>query len=127
LNTLLDLKAENYRLQRMVMDYKSRVPAGSSTATQLPTSQANPMYATSSLHPTPRVLSCQKVSDTSNSFDQIAVGSGSNFSLDFTETLYGSNASNNNNLEEANEGSKRKKVSTDSIPCTWFLNDNTAL
>lgn len=100
LNTLLDLKAENHRLQRMVMGYKSRVPAGSSTTTQSPTSQSNPMYATSSLHPTPRVLSCQNVSDSSKSFDQLAVASGSNLSLDFGETF---------NLEETNEGSKKKK------------------
>lgn len=76
------------------------------------------MYATSSLHPTPRVLStpCQNVSDPSNSFDQVAVASGSSYSLDFVaETLYGPNASNIINLEEANEGSKKKKVSTDSI------------
>jgi len=110
LNTLLDLKAENRRLQRKVMDYKSRI--GSSTHTQSPTSQANPMYATSSLHPTPRVLlnPCQNVSDPSNSFDQVAVASGSNYSLDFTETLYGPNGPNIN-LEEANlnEGSKKKK------------------
>ena len=122
LNTLLDLKVENRRLQRMIMDYKSRVPAGSSTTSQSPTSQANPMYATSSLHPNkinPRVSSCQH---PSNFFDQIAVASGSNFSLDFGETLYGSNASNSN-LEETNEGSKKKKVSTDSIPCISFLND----
>ena len=96
------------------MDYKSRVPIGSSTTTQSPTSQTNPMYATSSLHPTPRVLStpCQNVSDPSNSFDQVAVASGSNYSLDFAETFYGPNASNIN-LEEVNlnEGSKKKKVS----------------
>ena len=96
------------------MDYKSRVSNGSSTTTQSPTSQANPMYATSSLHPTPRVLStpCQNVPDPSNSFDQVAVASGSNYSLDFVETVYGPNASNIN-LEEANlnEGSKKKKVS----------------
>lgn len=118
LNTLLDLKAENQRLQRKVMDYKSRVPNGSSTTTQSPTSQANPMYATSSLHPTPKVLStpCQNVSVPSNSFDQVAVSSGSNYSLDFAETLYGPNASNIN-LEEAslNEGSKKKKVSIDRL------------
>ena len=96
LNTLLDLKAENHRLQRKVMDYKSRVPIGSSTTTQSPTSQANPMYATSSLHPTPRVLSTpsQNASLPSNSFDQVAVASGSNYSLDFVETVYGPNASN---------------------------------
>lgn len=100
------------------MDYKSRVPNGSSTTTQSPTSQANPMYATSSLHPTPKVLStpCQNVSVPSNSFDQVAVASGSNYSLDFAETLYGPNASNIN-LEEAslNEGSKKKKVSIDRL------------
>ena len=112
LNTLLDLKAENHRLQRKVMDYKSRVPIASSATTQSSTSQANPMYATSTLHPTPRVLStpCQNVSDPSNSFDQVAVASGSKYSLDFAETLYGPNASN---LDEANlnEGSKKKKAS----------------
>jgi len=108
LNTLLDLKVENQRLQRMIMDYKSRIPSGSSTATQSPTSQANPMYAISSLHPNPRVSSCQQFSVPSNSFDQIAVASGSHFSLDFGETLYGFNASNTN-LEETNERSKKKK------------------
>lgn len=70
------------------------------------------MYATSTLHPTPRVMStpCQNVSDPSNSFDQVAVASGSKYSLDFAETLYGPNASN---LDEANlnEGSKKKKAS----------------
>ena len=128
---LLDLKAENHRLQRKVMDYKSRVPIGSSTTTQSPTSQANPMYATSSLHPTPRVLSnpCQNVSDPSNSFDQVAVASGSNYSLDFSETLYGPITSNIN-LEEANlnEGSnlKKKKVSNRQHNLVFvFLNDNT--
>ena len=118
LNTLLDLKAENHRLQRKVMDYKSRVPIGSSTTTQSPTSQANPMYATSSLHPTPRVLSTpsQNSSLLSNSFDQVAVASGSNYSLDFAESLYGPNGSKIS-LEEANlnEGSKKKKVSIDRI------------
>lgn len=112
LNTLLDLKAENRRLQRKVMDYKSRMPPGSSTSTQSSSSQANPMYATSSLHPPSKFLStaaitCQKVSDPSNSFDQ-AAAPGSNFTLDFAETLYGSSASNTN-LEEANEGGKKKK------------------
>ena len=89
------------------MDYKSRVPIGSSATTQSSTSQANPMYATSSLHPTP----CQNLSNPSNSFDQVAVAPSSNYSLDFAETLYGPNASNIN-LEEANlnEGSKKKKV-----------------
>ena len=97
------------------MDYKNRVPTGSSTTSQSPTS--NPIYATSSLQPTPRVLStpCQNVPDPSNSFDQIVVASGSNYSLDFVaETLYGPSASNIN-LEEVNEGSKKKKASTDSI------------
>jgi len=81
------------------------------------------MYATSSLHPPSRILStqgvtCQKVSDPSSSFDQ-AAALGSNFPLDFTETLYGSNASNNH-LEEANEGSKKKKVSADGISFYLF-------
>jgi hypothetical protein len=129
LNTLLDLKAENHRLQRKVMDYKSRVSIGSSTIAQSSTSQANPMYATSSLHPTPRVLStpCQNVSDPSNSFDQVAVASGSNYSLDFGETLYGPNASSIN-LEEANlnEGNKKKKASNRQHNLGFvFLNDNT--
>ena len=130
LSTLLDLKAENHRLQRKVMDYKNRVPIGSSTTSTLSsTSQANPMYATSSLHPTPRVLStpCQNISDPSNSFDQVAVASGSNYSLDFAETLYGPNASNIN-LEEINlnEGSKKKKVSNRRHKLVIvFLNDNT--
>jgi len=115
LNTLLDLKMENHRLQRRIMEYKSRVAPGSSTSTQLPSSQATPMYATSSLHPASRVLSttgitCQELSDPSNSFDQaVLVASGSNFSLDFAETLYGSNSSNIN-LDEASEGSKKKKL-----------------
>ena len=114
LNTLLDLKVENHRLQRKIMEYKSRVAPGSSTSTQLPSSQATPIYATSSLHPASRVLSttgitCQELSDPSNSFDQaVLVASGSNYSLDFSETLYDSNSSN---LDEANEGSKKKKVS----------------
>lgn len=113
------------------MDYKSRVPIGASTATQSPTLQANPMYVTSSLHPTPRVLStpCQNVSDPSNSFDQVTGASGSNYSLDFVETLYGPNAPNIN-LEEANlnEGSKKKKVSNQQHTLVFrvvFLNDNT--
>jgi hypothetical protein len=124
LNTLLELKAENLRLQRKVMDYKSRVLTGSSTTTQSPTSQANPMYATSSLHPTPRVLSttCQNVSDLSNSFDQVAVASGSNYSLEFPETLYGGPNASNINLEEGNlnEGSKKKKVSIDNITLNFY-------
>ena len=114
------------------MDYKSRVPIGSSTTTQSPSSQANPVYATSSLHPAPRILqtSFQNVSDQSNSFDQAAVASGSNYSLDFSETLYGPSASSIN-LEEANlnEGSKKKKVSTNRrlnlLFQVIFLNDNT--
>jgi hypothetical protein len=89
------------------------------------------MYATSSLHPTPRVLStpCQKVFDPSNSFDQLAVPSGSNYSLNFAETLYGpiGNAFNIN-LEEANEGSKKKKVSsTDSTGITLYLFFSTTI
>ena len=73
------------------------------------------MYATSSLHSASRVqlstpMTCQKASDVSSSFDQTAA-LGSNFSLDFVETLYASNTSTNVNLEEANEGSKKKKVS----------------
>ncbi|KAF8798122.1 hypothetical protein BYT27DRAFT_7265230 [Phlegmacium glaucopus] len=108
LNTLLELKAENQRLLRKVMDHKSRISVGSSTSTQLPvSSQVNPMYA---LHPPSGVLSTpgitgQKNSDSSSSFDQGAA-LGSNFTLDFTETIYGSNA----NLEEINEGSKKKKL-----------------
>ena len=112
----MDLKVENHRLQRKVMYYKSRVPPASS-------SQAAPMYATSSLHPPSRNLSTQginsqQVSDPSSSFDQ----PGSNFTLDFPETLYDSNLSHTN-LEEASEGSK-KKVSTDSIISICLLNDN---
>ena len=113
------------------MDYKSRI--GSSTPTQSPTSQANSMYATSSLHTTPRVLlnPCQNVSDPSKSFDQAAVASGSNYSLDITETLYVPNGSSIN-LEEANlnEASKKKKVSNRQHNLVFhvvFLNDNTLL
>ena len=88
----LDLKAENHHLQHMIMDYKSRVRAGSSTRLQLrnhllrrqiPCMQ--PLHSIPSSNP--RVSSCQQVSVPSNSFDQIAVASGSNLSLDFGETL----------------------------------------
>ena len=109
------------------MDYKNRVPSGSSTTSQSPTS--NPIYATSSLHPTPRVLStpCQNVPDPSSSFEQVAVASSSNYSLDFVaETLYGPNASNIN-LEEVNEGSKKKKASTDSITFVYLFFSTTIL
>jgi len=105
LNELLDLKAENHRLQRKVMYYINRVPPGSSTTTS---SQANSMYSTSSLHPPSRMLptTSQKISDPSSSFYQATAGS--NFTLDFAEPLYDSNVSRN--LEEPNEGSKKKKL-----------------
>ena len=128
LNTLLDLKAENHRLQRKVMEYRSRVPPGSFASTQSPLSQADSMYATSLLHPSSSVLAapgitCQKVSDPSNySFDQ----PGSNFALDFGNILYDANASNNN-LEGVTEVSKKKKVSTvqHTFLSSGLLNDNT--
>ncbi|KAF8965217.1 hypothetical protein BDZ97DRAFT_1812751 [Flammula alnicola] len=51
LNTILDLKAENDRLQQKVTEYRNRLPAEAFTSGRPPPSQAGSMYATSSLHP----------------------------------------------------------------------------
>ncbi|KDR81724.1 hypothetical protein GALMADRAFT_239880 [Galerina marginata CBS 339.88] len=49
LHTILDLKAQNDRLQRKVAEYRERASPDSPITGQSPSPQAGPMYATSSL------------------------------------------------------------------------------
>ncbi|KAF8911037.1 hypothetical protein CPB84DRAFT_1763187 [Gymnopilus junonius] len=56
LNTMVDLKIQNDHLQRRLREHRERGPLESPNSTYFPSSQAGPMYATSSLHTTKNPL-----------------------------------------------------------------------
>ena len=111
LDTILDLKVENNRLQKKVAEYRARLPAD-----VLPSAQPSvqgPIYATTSLNPSRHVPqlsgSAPKTEPylTSSQMDDMLSGSKS---LDFGNLLFGSAPPQAE--EPLEEGSKKKKVWT---------------
>lgn len=112
LNTILDLRADNDRLQTLVTEYRSRLPAETSGATNTSSpSQPGSMYATSSLSAT-RIPPPPKSNDmaglTSDPINMTKLNAAAD-NLEYGKTsLYSSVPSNAE--DQAEEGSKKKKV-----------------
>lgn len=113
LNTILDLRADNDRLQTLVTEYRARLPAAEpsdATNTSSP-SQPGSMYATSSLSAT-RLPPPPKSNDiaglTSDPINMTKLNAAAD-NLEYGKTsLYSSVPSNAE--DQAEEGSKKKKV-----------------
>lgn len=116
LNTILDLRADNDRLQLLVTEHRARLPADTSAASTSSPSQAGSMYATSSLNtarlPLPPPLPHKSTDMAGLTTDPLNMtkSSATADGLEYGKaSLYTSNPTN---LEEqAEEGSKKKKVS----------------
>ncbi|KJA27144.1 hypothetical protein HYPSUDRAFT_198430 [Hypholoma sublateritium FD-334 SS-4] len=115
LNTILDLRADNDRLQLLVTEHRARLPAETSAASTSSPSQAGSMYATSSLNttrlplPPPLPHKSNDVAGLTTDPSNMTKSSGTADGLEYGKaSLYTSNPPN---LEEhGEEGSKKKKL-----------------
>ncbi|KAF9013936.1 hypothetical protein BDQ17DRAFT_1418879 [Cyathus striatus] len=123
LNTFLELKVENERLQQRALELRNRLPLqlAASAIQSSGTTQQNSMYATSSMQSSrghSGALSTQRMDNSGNYYTTPALSSGSyedslgSASMNtFEGSMYGNNNFYGANPEEESEdGSKKKKL-----------------